>query len=595
MISKLLVQFKHSSLEQKLDLIVSLIIILIVGTSSFLSFLFIKQRYESMLYQSMATSSSLITHELSNSLQDVVLLSDVIRSDTTIQNHLDLINQKKDFKKANSYTHLYAAQQTHFQRCKQPFFSYSALINPNFISYTYGYGFTHLTDQTASKILETASLGKGAPVWMSDYTDLNQLFLVRQIRKIKDLSLENIGTVAIAVDMDALIQEITKESKDYQHIDWVFSQGDHIVYTSDSLSNVTLENIRSLKKSYGPIKLNGHSYFALKGQLESPNWDYFQLVPYDELAHSQTLLILYYVLIFALSLGLTIFLIHISIRYITSDIGILYQKMKSFRGDNADLVTIPYDYSGRTDEIALLHQYFDSMAKEIETLINNEYKIKIEIKNMQLKSLAAQMNPHFLYNTLESINWRAKAAGNAEISQMAESLGTLLRASLSKPHPLVPLKEELELVKCYLTIQKIRYEERLLYSYEMNEEFLPVMIPPLSIQPLVENAIKYGLEEMVDDCHIKITTYQQENDSLVIRVCNNGSLFEDQLLEKLQNSPQHAHGLGIGLLNINQRIKLLFGPEYGIQLYNEREYAIAAIHIPILRDEVTYAEINDCR
>ena len=97
MISKLLVQFKHSSLEQKLDLIVSLIIILIVGTSSFLSFLFIKQRYESMLYQSMATSSSLITHELSNSLQDVVLLSDVIRSDTTIQNHLDLINQKKRF------------------------------------------------------------------------------------------------------------------------------------------------------------------------------------------------------------------------------------------------------------------------------------------------------------------------------------------------------------------------------------------------------------------------------------------------------------------------------------------------------------------
>ena len=125
----------------------------------------------------------------------------------------------------------------------------------------------------------------------------------------------------------------------------------------------------------------------------------------------------------------------------------------------------------------------------------------------------------------------------------------------------------------------------------MNEEFLPVMIPPLSIQPLVENAIKYGLEEMVDDCHIKITTYQQENDSLAIGFGNNGSFFEDQLLEKLQNSPQHAHGLGIGLLNINQRIKLLFGPEYGIQLYNEREYAIAAIHIPILRDEVTYPKL----
>ena len=78
--------------------------------------------------------------------------------------------------------------------------------------------------------------------------------------------------------------------------------------------------------------------------------------------------------------------------------------MQYFRGDNAATITEPYDYTGRTDEIGLLHQYFDSMAKEIETLINNDYKLKIEMKNMQLKSLEAQINPHFLYNTLESIN-----------------------------------------------------------------------------------------------------------------------------------------------------------------------------------------------
>lgn len=595
MAAKLRMKLGHSSLEQKLDLIVSLIIILTVGTFSLLSFLFIKQRYESMLYQSMATSSSLITHELTNALQDAVLLSDVIRSDTTIQNHLDLIQQNKDYKKANSYTHLYTAQQTHFQQYKQPFFSYSALINPEFISYTYGYGFTHLTSQMTREILTAAALGKGAPVWISDYTGQNQLFLVRQIRKIQNLSLADLGTVAIAVDMDALLLEITRESKDYQHIDWIFSQNGEIIYASDALADITMEDILQLKRSYGPINLHGHPYFALKGQLNGPDWDYLQLVPYDEIAHSQLLLFVYYLLIFLLSLGLTILLIHVSIRHITADIGILYQKMKSFRGDNADFVTVPYDYSGRTDEIALLHQYFDSMAKEIETFINNDYKIKLEMKNMQLKSLAAQMNPHFLYNTLESINWRAKASKNEEISQMAESLGTLLRASLSKQSSLVPLKEELELVQCYLTIQKIRYEERLLYTYEINDGLLSVLIPPLSIQPLVENAIKYGLEEMVDECSILISAQTRKDGSLLIKVCNNGSLFEDHLLEKLQSSTEHAHGFGIGLLNINQRIKLLFGPDYGIRLFNEQDYAVAAIHIPTVNNEVTYAETNDRR
>ena len=221
------------------------------------------------------------------------------------------------------------------------------------------------------------------------------------------------------------------------------------------------------------------------------------------------------------------------------------------------------------------------MAKEIETLINNDYKLKIEMKNMQLKSLEAQINPHFLYNTLESINWRAKAAGNVEISQMAESLGTLLRSTLSNKESLVPLKEELALVQCYLTIQKIRYEERLIYSFHIDDSLLSLPIPPLSIQPLAENAIKYGLEEMLDECHVYISAKRTPENQLLIEVKNNGSVFEDNLLEKLQASEREAQGLGIGLININQRIRLLFGQEYGVFLSNENDFAIAAMLIPI--------------
>ena len=158
----------------------------------------------------------------------------------------------------------------------------------------------------------------------------------------------------------------------------------------------------------------------------------------------------------AAGVTLTIFLIHLSIRRITHHISILCQKMVSFHGDSSQIIQTPYAYSKRTDEIGQLNHYFDSMACEIESLINNDYKLKPDLKNMQLKALESQINPHFLYNTLDSIHWRAMAGGNEEISIRVESLGTLLRASLSQKHSLVPLKEELELVHRYLLIQKIR-------------------------------------------------------------------------------------------------------------------------------------------
>lgn len=574
----------QSPLERKLAIIVSFIIIIIISTFSLLSFQIVKSRYEAMLYRSMAASSSLITHELVNNLNNVTLLSDVLRSDSTIQKHLDIIHRNEDYRTAKSYDNLYQAQQTYFQRYKKSYLAYSAIINPEFISYTYGFGYTKLSDEIVSEIQGAARQEKGGPVWFSKYTDQDYLFLVRQIKKIENLELADIGTLAIAIDMEALLDEITRESKGFQRIDWIFYEDDQLIYSSPQLDSIQLERLPSLPDPYGPFTLNGSRYFGLSGRLPALGWNYFQLIPYDEIAESQKALLQSYFIIFLICILLTVFLIHISIRKITADIGVLFRKMKSFRGDNAGTITEPYDYSGRTDEIGLLHQYFDSMAKEIETLINNDYKLKIDMKNMQLKSLEAQINPHFLYNTLESINWRAKAAGNTEISQMAESLGTLLRSTLSNKNSLVPLKEELELVQCYLTIQKIRYEERLICTFHIDDSLLTLPIPPLSIQPLAENAIKYGLEEMLDECHVHISAKRTHQNNLLIEVKNNGSSFEDHLLEKLQASEKEAQGLGIGLININQRIRLIFGQDYGIFLSNENGFAVAAMLIPIGRE-----------
>jgi len=202
--------------------------------------------------------------------------------------------------------------------------------------------------------------------------------------------------------------------------------------------------------------------------------------------------------------------------------------------------------------------------------------------------LESQINPHFLYNTLETINWRAKALRDEQISSMVESLGTLLRATLSNKKPLVTLDYETKLARSYMTIQKIRFEDRLVFSIDCREELGQALILPLTIQPLLENAIRYGMEEMMETCEIGIYAFK-EGDLLIAEVSNQGSSFEEGLLEKLQDGTRNAHGFGIGLVNIHQRIQMLFGEDYGLSFKNQDDKAIAVITIPYRTEEKDYA------
>ena len=201
----------------------------------------------------------------------------------------------------------------------------------------------------------------------------------------------------------------------------------------------------------------------------------------------------------------------------------------------------PDIYIGGSSEIRHLGHSVQKSYEQIEKLMDEIIRQQNERRKSELDALQSQINPHFLYNTLETINWRAKAMGNEVISQMVESLGNLLRVSLSSQKTLVTLAYELELVDSYITIQKIRFEERLEFKVITDEKAKEGMIPPLTIQPLVENAIHYGMEEMTEVCHIYLQAEVKEG-VLTIQVRNEGSNFEEELLEKLKNKSRNPHG-----------------------------------------------------
>jgi two-component system, sensor histidine kinase YesM len=587
--------FDHASLEKKLMAMVSLVLCLTMGISSLLGYHLINLKYTKTIYQSMSASSNLISTLLETHLADALQITDTIRADSTLQHHLDLVYRDENYLSAGSPESIYKSLQNLYQQHKKPYLVYAAIINEHFTTYTYGYGYDKLDEKTTAHILKCSHSAHGSAVWIPDSSG-QYLFLARQIRKIENLELSDLGTLVIAVDMNVLLNELTKESQNFQNISWYICQGEQTIFSSLQLSKQTLALVRHQTVPCSTVNSQGHTYIVLGGTLTSLQWSYYQLLPYDAATQSRRSVLRIYFIAIAVGVIVALFLLHLSIRKITDHIGILCQKMASFHGDRSQIIQAPYDYSDRVDEIGQLNQYFDSMASEIESLINNEYKLKLNLKNMQLKSLSSQINPHFLYNTLDSINWRAQASGNEDISIMVESLGTLLRSSLSQKQSLITLAEELKLVHRYLLIQKFRYEERLCCIFHINDqvhslaeipEEIPldasiehILIPPFTIQPLVENSIKYGLERFPGECRIFVEIYTDE-EQLHISVKNNGSKFEKDLLDHLTLSESNAQGLGIGLLNINERIHLLFGPEYGLQLYNKDNFATVSIQIPI--------------
>ncbi|MCY8278408.1 sensor histidine kinase, partial [Bacillus inaquosorum] len=195
-------------------------------------------------------------------------------------------------------------------------------------------------------------------------------------------------------------------------------------------------------------------------------------------------------------------------------------------------------------------------------LMEENVEKQLIIKETELKALQAQINPHFLYNTLESINWLAKANQQKQISKMVESLGFLLRNSIHMEKDTVTIQEEADIVLHYMTIQRFRFEERLNFTLDIDEEVKHCLIPKLTLQPLAENAIQYALEPFTRPCAIRLQAKKTKN-CVCITVEDNGPGMDERILET-------SGGRGIGLWNIRERIRLTFGESYDLHIQSEQ-------------------------
>ena len=213
-----------------------------------------------------------------------------------------------------------------------------------------------------------------------------------------------------------------------------------------------------------------------------------------------------------------------------------------------------------------------------------------ERRKSELDVLQSQINPHFLYNTLDSITWMIEGGKNEEASFMITQLAKLFRISLSKGHTIIPVRDELLHAKSYMNIQKVRYKNKFEVSFEVDEEIMDYCAVKLVLQPILENALNYGIREL-DDFGEIVVGGQKVGEDIIITVSDNGmGIPENEIPLLLTNTDRvHKKGSGVGLVNVNNRIKILFGERYGLHIESELdEGTVVTIKIPA----IVYSEEN---
>ncbi len=541
--------------------------------------------YDNVLYETAASALSASALDMQNSLNNLNSMADLFLSDNSIQNYLGILKDTENPQAANlAYRHVYNSLGEYYTNFRKNHIRYMNLYQDTISIHTHvPAGSAVLPDEVEEDLYRQGLAADGATIWVTDYAQEYGLFMVKAIRRTEYLKLDSLGVLVVNVDLNGLVNDTSSPGFLQQQAQYLLSEEDQLLYGSDQLPKDAIQQYQTLFSGhYNSLHLDNENFFYVKGQIPGFNWNYVCLIPFDNIRSSLNTSIRLVVLILILSVILSFTLSSWLIDSITRHFDRLLIKIRQFGDGQKEPLENDYDYENRSDELGILHRQFDHMVNEVNQLIQTNYLNEILIKEAQFKALENQMNPHFLYNTLESINWRAKILGAKDISAMAEALGSLLRITLDHRSKQVPLQKELELIQYYITIQKYRFEDRLNFQTDIPQNLLSCYVLKLTLQPLVENAIRYGLEENTEGCLISISAEAcPEKDQLIIYVKNDGSAFEDDLLSKLENRQIEPHGFGIGLLNIQKRMQITYGEAYGLILYNEEELAVAKLVYPL--------------
>ena len=396
------------------------------------------------------------------------------------------------------------------------------------------------------------------------------------MRTIKETnSNAKIGIIMINTSIDYL-KDICANVKTLRGERVLVLDGDNILY--DTEENYTAGSLDSpgfdlpmlgsldLTKQYNYITIGDEKYAVTSVASAASSWRLVRILPEDQLFGSLwdmrnviSLILMAFVIISMM--------LSISISYsVTKPLSKLVNTIKAIKqGDFSQRFNAKYN-----NEVGQLGRRFNDMMDMIDNLVNTVHVAQLQEREAELHALQAQINPHFIYNTLESIRQQAKASGNDATAQMVFALGRLLRYSINIKNKIVTVRDEIEHLNNYLFLLNYRFDNKYHMEMDIDESLCNLKIIKLIFQPIVENSVHHGLETLDREGVIRLTGRKEGGNAVFVLEDNGCGMSEEQvrkLAERINDFTTFDQPEGsIGLKNINERIKLQYGGEYGISV-----------------------------
>lgn len=398
-------------------------------------------------------------------------------------------------------------------------------------------------------------------------------FLLSLYVVMRDYNQKPYGLARVSIDYTYWFQSIQHSSSRNQQYFMITGKGEPVVQSNGALSPSVLQKVTSTPGT-GYIIDRASGALINYSYIDTLDWYIVTQIPLNILFHKMQVLKQNYFFTFSLFMGAFLLIAFMISFTVTRPLSHMQMKMREVVHKDLNLRLPENKYKG---EILELARTFNTMLSDMNELIQ---RLKVEQRQkdaVQFQMLLAQINPHFLLNTLNTMKWIALRHEQTDIAEICMSLGKLLETSLNSDVDLIYLKDELQLIRAYVYIQHTRYNHKFTVCYEYDDRNEYVLVPKLSLQPLVENAIQHGLSNRSQGGVIRIRIQDMDQEALVLEVEDNGGGFEKaKPMQKNRKRP------GIGLENIRQRLRLLFKDKGSVQIIPLEEGTLVRLKFPYM-------------
>lgn len=583
--------FHNLSMQKKMVLMFTIPIIVVYVMLNTVCYHFILNRYEEQLRHSVQQTTKQAESFLESYIQNMKHLLSIIENNGAIQEVL----QSKEYKTPKNM----AEEYREFYKINSSFIQFSLMDtsyelemyvdDEKFYSVNHQYFFEEslLKQREDYEEIERGISSNGMYLTVTDERGWDSITLLKRIYT-NEITPELKNICGASVKKKAFEQVLKNANITSDGIVCLINQKNQIVCSSNDKMLKMIESddnfsLNGEKEDWKEVQIMNDMYFMTRVDIADMGWQMVSLIPlreyeaqYSFIRNFQYLMIVVITfLVFGTSLILS--------RNYVGRLRKLGEKMNVLPQENLN-VQLPVALDEKGDELSEIYKKFNYMVTELKILMQEHYKLGKEVRMTELKALQAQINPHFLYNTLDLINWMAIDYGASDIEGLVWKLSRFYRLSLNKGKNVLTIREELEHVQMYLDIENVHFSEAIEYEIDVPEEIMDKACLNIILQPLVENAIVHGIAEISEIEHMRISIRGViEDGDVVFYIEDDGPGMSREQVEQLESEYMNISGKGYGVRNINFRIKLCFGEKYGITYDSEiGKGTVARVRIPIM-------------